>query len=427
MKKRFVLIALGFWVGTSCLWVSCSYENNDNPVEYPDLEPDPEPEPEPVPEQNTEYVAALGEPNCYMIQAGQSVSIPVMKAYAVWDLFASELEEADLDNQVPEPVLLWQDAQNLITNVGLIPGETHEKDNIAVSVSANIKSGNALVGVKIAGEIRWSWHIWVTPYNPDKDPVVMGRIYPFDNNGDGVDDYIFMDRNLGAVNTTVNLGTTTADSLAACGLLYQWGRKDPFPGDRKFKYSTNNNPYYDSKLIYTIDNVLLTEGSQAGGTGIRSVKADADQTRSSLTQSIVSPLTVLLGPGSYGYNDWLEERCDTLWNNQKGGKAPFDPCPEGWRVPANKNGTYPWNGFELATTEYSPLGIFPMAGFRYSVGGGILKNSGHTVELWIGDVSANHSGNARCLSIYYDYAHRPLVKADVGTRSNAASVRCVRE
>ena len=425
MKKLFLLMVLAFWLGTSCLWVSCSYENHDNPVEYPDLEPEPEPEPEPVPEQNAEYVAALKEPNCYMVQAGEAVSIPVMKAYAVWELFASELENVEMENQVPEPVLLWQDAQSLITNVGLIPGETHEKDNITVSVSGSVKSGNALVGVKIAGEIRWSWHIWVTPYNPDKDPVAMGRIYPYDNNGDGVDDYIFMDRNLGAVNTTVNLGTTMADSLAACGLLYQWGRKDPFPGDSKFKYSTNNNPYYDSKPIYTIENVLLTEGSQNGGTGIRSVKADMDQTRTSLTKSIVNPLTVLLGP--YGYNDWLEERCDTLWNNQKGGKAPFDPCPEGWRVPINKNGTYPWNGFELATTEYSPLGVFPMAGFRYCVGGGILKNSGHTAEVWIGDVNANFTGNARYLSIYYDYAHRAIVKADVGARSNAASIRCVKE
>ena len=68
-----------------------------------------------------------------------------------------------------------------------------------------------------------------------------------------------------------------------------------------------------------------------------------------------------------------------------------------------------------------------MSSFRYCVGGGILKDSGHTAEVWIGDVNANFTGNARYLSIYYDYAHRAIVKADVGARSNAASVRCVKE
>lgn len=53
------------------------------------------------------------------------------------------------------------------------------------------------------------------------------------------------------------------------------------------------------------------------------------------------------------------EACDTLWCGARG-KTPFDPCPEGWCVPADKNGLFAWNGLDKATTDYSPLGVFPM-------------------------------------------------------------------
>lgn len=425
IKNYFWAVALTCLLGMCYIATSCSYENKDNPVEYPDLDPDPEPEPEPVPQQNPEHLAALKNPNCYMMHAGDAISIPLIKAYAVWELFAAALNEVDMGNQTPEPVLIWQDTPSLISNIGLIPGDSHEKDHLSVSVSKNVKSGNALLGIRIAGEIRWSWHIWVTPYDPDSDPVVMGRVYPYDNNGDKVADYIFMDRNLGAVNTTVNLGETHADSLAACGLLYQWGRKDPFPGDSKFKYSTNNDPYYDSKPLYTFENVLLTENSKDGGTGIRSIRTDADETRTSLTKSIINPADVLLG--YHSFNDWIEERCDTLWCNLKGDKAPFDPCPEGWQVPPYKNNKSPWEGYTGALSNYSSLGVFPLAGFRYMLGGGMLKNSGHDADIWVGNMPLNSTGNARNLQLYIDYAGKPLIKTDVSARSNAMSVRCVKE
>lgn len=141
-------------------------------------------------------------------------------------------------------------------------------------------------------------------------------------------------------------------------------------------------------------------------------------------------MTVLLG--TEGYSDWYcsEEpieidQCDTLWCDVRG-KTPFDPCPEGWRVPVNKNGKFIWNGLDKATTDYSPLGVFPYAGFRYRAGGGCLKNSGFGAGVW----SATHpgTGNASYLSIYIvPYNQQPSIKSDISCRSDGRSVRCVKD
>ena len=120
---------------------SCSYHNDDNPNEYPDPQPEPEPEPEPQPDVNEKYLEASYTPNCFMVKPGESVDIPVLKAYAIWDLYAEWLDKSDFTGMTPEPVLLWQDTPGLITNVGLIPGQTAEEGSIFVSTADKV--GNA--------------------------------------------------------------------------------------------------------------------------------------------------------------------------------------------------------------------------------------------------------------------------------------------
>ena len=108
MKKTFLfftLLLLASVIGPS----SCSYHNDDNPNEYPDPQPEPEPEPEPQPDVNEKYLEASYTPNCFMVKPGESVDIPVLKAYAIWDLYAEWLDKSDFTGMTPEPVLLWQD------------------------------------------------------------------------------------------------------------------------------------------------------------------------------------------------------------------------------------------------------------------------------------------------------------------------------
>ena len=78
-----------------------------------------------------------------MVKPGQSVDIPILKAFAMWNLYAEWLGETDLMGLTPEPVLLWQDLPGLITNVGLIPGQQAEEGSIAVSTADKV--GNAVI------------------------------------------------------------------------------------------------------------------------------------------------------------------------------------------------------------------------------------------------------------------------------------------
>ena len=122
-----------------------------------------------------------------------------------------------------------------------------------------------------------------------------------------------MDRNLGAVINKALIENTPADSLAACGLLYQWGRKDPFPGDRILR-GTNQTDYnrFDSKPIYDAAGTLLTEGSQSGGTGIRTIRTSEDLTRTNFAKSIFSPMHFLLADDWFPSKEPLKvEACDT--------------------------------------------------------------------------------------------------------------------
>lgn len=409
---------------------SCVYHNDDNPNVYPDPEPIPTPEPEPKPDVNKEYVKASHNPNCYMVIPGASVVIPVIKCYAMWNLYSEWLGSVDLEGSNPEPVLLWQDAPGLVTNVGLVEGSSAKESSIVVSTSDKV--GNAVVGIRVNGEVRWSWHIWVTRYNPDSEQVSYGKTYSWDNNSDGETDYIFMDRNLGSVNDSWVIGNSTADSLAACGLMYQWGRKDPFPGDRRFRRTNiTDYEYFDSRPIYDSAGNELTEGSQSGGTGIRSLRPDYDPTTTGLAKSVLKPMEFILGVSSF--NDWFcgdvpvaISKCDTLWCGESGGKTPFDPCPEGWQVPSDRNGAFVWNGMSEVTTDYSPLGVFPYNGLRYRNGGGCLKNSGFATNIWSGTAPTG-IGNAYLLSIYISpYEKRPIVRKDVAPRSDGCAVRCVK-
>ena len=115
MKKLLLLPALLLTLSVGN--VACSYHNDDNPNEYPDPQPEPEPEPEPGPDINQKYLEAAYTSNCFMVKPGQSVDIPILKAFAMWNLYAEWLGETDLMGLTPEPVLLWQDLPGLITNV----------------------------------------------------------------------------------------------------------------------------------------------------------------------------------------------------------------------------------------------------------------------------------------------------------------------
>ncbi|MCI1778525.1 MAG: fimbrillin family protein [Bacteroidales bacterium] len=167
--------------------------------------------------------------NCYMIAPGNSLIIPVN----VKGNGNSEAEAGtglDVNHTASSVGILWETSPDLIS----LNGFTSENQAVQITAYNATQTGTAVIaaysGENQTGDILWSWHIWVTDYDPDISPIKNGDIYTIANaNGS----YIWMDRNLGAT-------STTPATVTIMGLLYQWGRKDPFPGASNYYLSEND-------------------------------------------------------------------------------------------------------------------------------------------------------------------------------------------
>ena len=92
-----------------------------------------------------------------------------------------------------------------------------EDPNI-VFKTTTFKAGNAVIAAKDAADnIIWSWHIWMP------ETAIATSTY-----GDVATKPI-MDRYLGALTVATEWATAADADGLSFGLLYQWGRKDPFP------------------------------------------------------------------------------------------------------------------------------------------------------------------------------------------------------
>ena len=172
-----------------------------------------------------------------------------------------------------------------------VPGELDENGLPKENEHRLLRRGNARIGgFDAAGNLIWSWHIWVTdrPRN-----LTYG-------NG-----YVSMDRNLGAVSTDPE--DFNADVPVLSGCAYQWGRKDPF-----FFHELMNHPEYIKEAPVPI--------------------SDAHKyPRSFFKRDHASYET-----GGY---DWTSETNDHLWgwisDRDNVVKTLYDPCPPGYRVNGN--------------------------------------------------------------------------------------------
>ena len=179
---------------------------------------------------------------------------------------------------------------------GAIIAETEyiAKDGvIRFKTPSSLKDGNALIAAKdAAGNILWSWHIWVCK---DWDPEKTAQTY-YNNAG------IMMDRNLGAT-------TATPGAVTSLGLLYQWGRKDPFLGASS-----------------------ITEKVLASST-LQWPEAVASTAETGTIAYAISHPTTFIYSKEANY-DWYYtgkfETDNTRWQTEK---TIYDPCPAGWVLP----------------------------------------------------------------------------------------------
>lgn len=176
---------------------------------------------------------------------------------------------------------------------------------VTFSTPSTFVEGAAGVAVYDSSDnILWSWVIWTTP-----------SITPVKHNGKD-----FMDRNLCSVNY----------DYCGSGLLFQWGRKDPFPGAK-------NGNYTPFDYVPSVSSIFTNLSG-----------------KSTVAYSISHPTTYITDGNE---SSWIEqaEYDKGPWRDDV--KTIYDPCPAGWRVPTtneqNGFGGLPGTGF---SNEYAGFG-----------------------------------------------------------------------
>lgn len=348
--------------------------------------------------------------NAYIVAPGSTITIPVnIKGNA-----NEPLKEAPTDNATIGGVthtatsvaVLWQSATSLINVSSIYNGK--------VNITASSTPGNAVVAAYNGSTIVWSWHIWVTDYTPSASSVTNGVIYSFNNR-------TWMDRNLGAT-------TATPATVTTFGLLYQWGRKDPFPGCSDLTAANNT---YGSISIYNANQVQLTEGAGSTGTGIKKIAVSA---ANNLLNAIQNPLIFYYGTSGNDY-DWYSSTASIHKNDLWGGaststptsKTIYDPCPAGWRVPAWSSDISPWNGLTINNGAWNigwdwsaiSAGYYPVTGVRYYTCGEFYY-VGEYGCYW----SASVNGSS---AFYFDNCHSYVYPTGNLSRSYGYGVRCCKE
>lgn len=307
--------------------------------------------------------------------------------------------------------MLWTDNVKGMNTDGVIESVTADPISGYVRVKTGTATGNAVVYAKVGDNIVWSWHVWVTKYNPD---AISGepdrRVYTYSG-------LTWMDRNLGA-------STPLAGTPQNLGFIYQWGRKDPFPGA-----SVTNAATTTAIPIYDKNGVALTEGNT--GTGVIYGTVISSTPSVGIQNSIRNPLTYYTS--TVNYSDWCTVGTNSkndLWGGASTTsvvpKTVYDPCPPGWRVPVwnptspfPSTTTAPWNyGYDLTS-----LGInnFPAEGYRrYDTA--ILNEVSTVGTYW----TATSAGSGKSYFFRIDNTGS-VTNNNQGARGYGLSVRCVKE
>ena len=343
----------------------------------------------------------------------------------------------------------------------------YSQEEQAIYFSTGEIQGNAVISVHDAeGEILWSWHIWVSD-----EPVKTSK-------GNGLE---WMDRNLGALNND-------PEDIANRGMLYQWGRKDPFlPSPAAYRevpfhtYDDEGNlleteeEYYaiqaqieQARVALNINNTQTGEGSKEWE--YVSVVPVALQAPGNIEHSVQNPTTVLgcrtdIPIGEYvfdwylqqdlvGKNGSLQQSQSDLWGYAQAGtayKTIFDPCPPGYAVPPRgafdeiPEGyacTYVGREWERNAYGWTWKGgngdYFPSAG-NLDVSG-LIGETSEKMLYWTAETfgsGANGFGKAGTLFVAFNevyYGVYPILDEaeaaawySYGAKCFAAPVRCVKE
>lgn len=314
-----------------------------------------------------------GTANCYLVQTAGKYKFKAVKGNS----------DATVGN-VKKTEVLWESfGTDVAPNVGdLVTGVGYKNGYVYFSTPEVFGNGNASIAVRNSKDvILWSWHIWCSE--------------------DGWNDHVYannagtmMDRNLGAT-------SATPGDIGAFGLLYQWGRKDPFMG------------------------ACAKSGTTlAASTGSWKVASSSDK----MDYAEENPMTFATEwhGGSVPGNGW---------HTSESSKGLYDPCPVGYRVPdGGENGFWatanvkatgdsPNRGMYWTLADGEPTAWYPAVGFR-SNDSGSLSYVGDLGYCW--SASPNPSSTNVAYTLNFNCSGF-VYPANNNIRGYGYSVRCVRE
>ena len=303
--------------------------------------------------------------------------------------------------------IVWADAANLV-HLSSTPISHDASGNAFLDfevTAADIQSGNAVVAVTKGGTVVWSWHLWFAPKDAlDKIPVTnyQGKVYNFTKetlgwkptqwSGSTYDKartvkvkVVQTIKNGGvAQETVINITQNPGNVKKGATTLYQFGRKDAFPGVDASDLAANSHFTQNAGDNMTImNNIQNPDKFYIDGSSIST---------------------------NYGYyNLWSADNTVTGSYNQGNDnpvvKTVYDPSPVGFKMPANNaftgftangknygtmnvDGTNDWQtysnnfGHNFWTSSSKTATInFPASGFRY-YGDGSLSGVGSYGCFW---------------------------------------------
>lgn len=378
------------------------------------------------------YDQPIPSSNCFVVKPGQLLSfLPYYRTeegggYKFSDYLAPGDDAKSItderDDMTRNVKIIWQTKDAIGDNskgdlvwIDNATGTDSDTKQRKIYVRAG-KKGNALIAAyNRQGEIVWSWHIWVTENDPaNVSSAVTYSTYAWNEDGINTDirvpGYAIMPCNLGALAYEPTEVNSVGVDPKTHGMLYQWGRKDPFPPAER-----GNNVEYDDEYTgyhYGNDNSTLVTKTSGTDESILfhslAAKDLTSVTSDAINYTIQNPTVFLCGTKEANKNetyistqsnyqntgDWRERHDNKLW----GGKEPttdgsmkyfsltnndveahifdnygdqksiFDPCPSGWRVPPGdlwlgftSTGVDPKDMSEVNTDE-EKNNIYPRAG-----------------------------------------------------------------
>ena len=344
--------------------------------------PGPGPGPDPGPDPGMDIANAVDlctseTANSYVVSAAGTYKIKPVKGNSTTSV-----------GSVASVEVIWEtwNTDETPTSGSVVKEVKYQSGWIYFLVPTGYHPGNALIAAKnSSGAILWSWHIWV--------PETMFTMEKYDFSAGAR----MMSRNLGAL---VDAKAGASADPRSFGLLYQWGRKDPFIG---------------AKALGSTEQAASTGTQMTVTTGPKSQDAAA-----------AAPTAFINVDG-----EWCSTADKLYWGDlerdAKAAKAIYDPCPAGYRTPARSKYTiFTVNGSSHTGWNYdsgngivkvgTPSAVFPICGY--------LKPDGSLTANAAVEWNTRNDWESERLS-YCMYINGGESKKAQLARATGGSLRCV--